>query len=294
SSSGWSALGTGIWMEGSTMMIVWRNPDNTFTVSDRVAGGAFMPTAAPSQASKIVTSESKVENGNNIVVFRRAKATDQKMLANFDAAQTSWIWAISSSVPSGSSPSTTIDIHDNFGKFDLDVTKGTTGGATVSSGYGIKYLIHGVLMFLGWNLMPYLGILAAGPFKKVLGVWWFRIHVALLGFAGPALVLGGFVLVIIANGNAHFRGPHSIIGLLTVILQALQIVLGVVIDRLWNPERTSIPWYDKLHWYGGRVLFVLAQVTIVLGLLLYDTPNSLKVYWILFGILLFLEVASLI
>ncbi|KXN68382.1 CBD9-like protein [Conidiobolus coronatus NRRL 28638] len=239
STLGWAALGTGSQMKGSTIMVAWRNPDNTFTVSDRVATGTSEPAAAPTQASKIVTSESKVENGNNIVKFRRAKNTGQTTLANFDDAQINWIWATSTRVPSSNLASSRINYHNSFGKFQLDAAKGTTTAAPASSPISF-FLIHGILMFSGWNLMPYFGILAAGPFKKILGVWWFRIHVALLGFAGPALVAAGFVLVVISKSST-FRSPHSILGLITVILQALQIILGIVIDRLWNPERVAIP-----------------------------------------------------
>ncbi|KXN68381.1 hypothetical protein CONCODRAFT_9384 [Conidiobolus coronatus NRRL 28638] len=178
-SLGWSALGTGSEMKGSTMMVAWRNPDNTFTVSDRVATGTSEPAAAPTQVSKIVASDSKVENGNNIIVFRRAKNAGQTTLSNFDDAQINWIWATSAKIPPSNLASSKINYHNSFGKFQLDAAKGTT--AAPASSHISFFLLHGILMFLGWNLMPYFGILAAGPFKKILGVWWFRIHVALLG-----------------------------------------------------------------------------------------------------------------
>jgi hypothetical protein len=292
STLGWAALGTGTQMTGSTMMVAWRNPDNTFTVSDRVATATSEPAAAPTQVSKIVESESKVENGNNIIVFRRAKNPGQATLANFDDDQTNWIWATSTRVPASNLSSSRINYHNSYGRFQLNVANGTSTTDSASSGVSF-FLIHGTLMFLGWNVMPYFGILAAGPFKKILGVWWFRIHVALLGFAGPALVAAGFVLVVISK-SAHFNSPHSILGLITVISQALQIILGVAIDRLWNPERVAIPWYDKLHWYAGRILFVLSQTVIILGLLSYGEPDELKVYWILYSILLVFEVSSFV
>ena len=53
----------------------------------------------------------------------------------------------------------------------------------------------------------------------------------------------------------------------------IQILNGIIIDRLWVPTRTSIPWYDTMHWFLGRSLFIISFVNIPLGLSLYSSLN---------------------
>ena len=68
-----------------------------------------------------------------------------------------------------------------------------------------------------------------------------------------------------------------------------QIVLGFVINRLFDPNRFRIPFHDELHWYLGRCLVFLGCINIPLGLSLYSAtmePVSNALYvlfalWIL-------------
>ena len=75
-----------------------------------------------------------------------------------------------------------------------------------------------------------------------------------------------------------------------------QSILGVVIDRLFSPNRKSIPWYDKAHWYLGRGLFLFSFITIIFGFILYkEKAGSLHIELpILYSILLFFGIVTLL
>ena len=71
--------------------------------------------------------------------------------------------------------------------------------------------------------------------------------------------------------------------LIGVFLQSLH---GIIIDRLWNPKRTTVPWYDKLHWYMGRGLFLVGLVNIPLGLVLMNDlgEDISTLIWVVLGV----------
>lgn len=304
SSVGWVAIGTGTQMKDSNIIVAWKNNDNTVTLSDRISEGHSMPQPVNNQSSKLMP-QSRVEGDKMSIVFRRLKNTGNSQEVVIKEDMQEWIYAYSNAKPSSNLVNSTIKFHDGFGTMSLNLkaplnsstSNSTSSAATTETPPPKKkvnfYLVHGCLFFLGWNLIPYIGILAAGPMKPLLGVWWFRIHVGMMAFMAPILSIAGFVLIVIKNGNHHFQSLHEILGLIIFILQFIQIFSGVVIDRLYNPKRAKIPWYDKLHWYTGRVLFVLAQVNISLGFYVYDKSGLMNPVWALFGIVLFLEVFAL-
>ena len=47
-----------------------------------------------------------------------------------------------------------------------------------------------------------------------------------------------------------------------------------MIDFLWDKDRKTIPWYDKMHWWLGRLLYVLAFIQIPVGIYVYNTINN--------------------
>jgi hypothetical protein len=80
-------------------------------------------------------------------------------------------------------------------------------------------------------------------------------------------------------------------GLFIVISTAVQIALGFIINALWNPQRTSIPWWDKAHWWFGRIIFLIAIVNIHLGIKEYgelgyggSVDAVIISFWILVGL----------
>jgi hypothetical protein len=85
----------------------------------------------------------------------------------------------------------------------------------------------------------------------------------------------GLVIAVKTEGT-HFKSFHEILGLIIVILAVGQTILGQVIDKLFDPNRSAIPWYDKLHWRLGRFLFAISTVNVFLGILKYDNAIALS------------------
>ncbi|KAI9291822.1 hypothetical protein K502DRAFT_336124 [Neoconidiobolus thromboides FSU 785] len=292
---GWVGIGFGLWMASADMYVVWKNKDNSFTLSDRYGVGNYEPMADKQQDLVLNTNKTSYNyeqtNNNNVVVFRRLKDTKDKDDELYTNKTTSFLWAYCKTLPNTSKVDATIDLHDNFGKFELDIFSGKAIGG---SGGGIKTtsnLVHGVLLFLGWNIFPYLGILCAGPLRNRFGKLWFKLHVSLLGVIAPLFIISGIILAIVMANTAHFSNAHEILGLLIFVLMFIQLILGVAIDRLYNPDRLAVPWYDKLHWYFGRILFLLAQINIILGLITWDPNfNGLLPIWVTFIVILLIEI----
>lgn len=69
----------------------------------------------------------------------------------------------------------------------------------------------------------------------------------------------------------------------------VQVASGIIIDRLWKSDRTTIPWHDKAHWWSGRLLIVLALANIIYGIILIGNPLG---FWIAFGLVLLIIIAA--
>lgn len=183
------------------------------------------------------------------------------------------IWAFSSSAPVNAASAS---VHSDYGTLKIDLfsassytstTSGSSSKATVS-------LIHGILMFIAWSVFTPLAIFFARFMKEKMGKWWFRSHAGLFSLVA-ILTIAAFALMVSAKmGTKHFNSPHMAMGLVLVIFMLAQMILGMVIDRLFDPYRRHIPWYDKAHWWLGRVSAVLSVVTTFLGLAEYNTKQK--------------------
>lgn len=266
------------------MTLVWQNPDNSVTLSDRKGNGNLEPR--PVSTTSILNEQTTSSGKDNMqVVFSKLKSQLGTTLKNQveGLGTVNMIWAYSLVKPD-SNPNTTLTYHDDCGTFSLNLASGESNSQTLVNLWALS---HGVILFFGWNLFPFLGILAAGPLRPKLGALWFKIHVSLLGFISPLVVVVGVALAIVGKSSNHFGTIHEILGLIVIIITLIQIILGVVIDKLWNPQRTKVPWYDQLHWHLGRLLFLLAQINIILGLVQYSAK---PIYFIIYPILLVLQI----
>ncbi|KAJ3109864.1 hypothetical protein HDU97_000094 [Phlyctochytrium planicorne] len=134
--------------------------------------------------------------------------------------------------------------------------------------------VHGVLMFIAWGVAPFAGIFVARYLKDRLGIWWFRLHVFLMAGVCGGLTIAGFLIKLLTKTPPHFKSPHEIIGLTIIVSLFVQSILGVVSDRLWSPDRPDVPWWDKLHWWFGRLSFLLALANLFVGLDRYNYITS--------------------
>ena len=70
-----------------------------------------------------------------------------------------------------------------------------------------------------------------------------------------------------------------------MIATIFQVILGFISNAKWTPDRTSIPWWDKAHWWFGRLLFLAGIANCGFGLMLYaqlynQTQYLSITYWI--------------
>ncbi|KAL2913505.1 hypothetical protein HK105_206965 [Polyrhizophydium stewartii] len=151
--------------------------------------------------------------------------------------------------------------------------------------YDMILRAHGIILVVAWLVCPAAGIFIARYLKFALGVWWFRLHVFFLFVGTGLLTIAGIVLIYLYKAPPHLENPHEILGFTVGIAMLLQIILGVVSDRLFDPKRTSTPIQDILHWWMGRIVVVLAIVNLFLGLNLYGQDYPLdKGYLIALGV----------
>ena len=288
SSSGWVGLGTGNSMAGSFMIIGWKNSTGGYTISDRVASGEIMPTNAPSQSSELVPLRVPAPSWAQIAftVLRPLKTSEFIFIPS-----TNFIYGVSGRAPSGiDNVDSSFQIHDRFGKLgNLDFTTRHSGVGSAGAGDspilqlpdGVEYStvirIHGYVMIYAWVVCPFSAIFIARYLKSALGHLWFELHrgIMLVGcFLGS---VGGILMIFLFKSGPHFsvtNSLHPLLGLLVGIVLVIQIGLGIASDKLFYPGRLSVPWWDRAHWWVGRMVCLVAIVNIITGIIFADHFNS--------------------
>lgn len=138
--------------------------------------------------------------------------------------------------------------------------------------------IHGIMMVTAWVILAVLGIYIA-RYLKSFGSNWFVFHASLM-LMTFIISLSSFILIILYRYPPHFysdlslNNAHTKIGLTITCAMFVQIILGIVIHMLYNSERIYIPWYNKLHWYFGKLIVLLAMCNIVIGIYVYNTFDT--------------------
>ncbi|KAJ3011469.1 hypothetical protein HKX48_006826 [Thoreauomyces humboldtii] len=298
---GWFGFGIGSSMQSADVMLAYPSADgSTINVHQRTASGHFMPTIDSTQALTVLsnatgTFTSASNKTLHVVTFLRPVTPGASGLPTIHAAGQSLIWA--GFLGSPPSTSTSLTQHTSYGVSSGNLLDGSMAFAAASnsttdpdpivvqSGSGDQTdrlkRAHGILMFLAWVVFAPIAIFVARFLKAALGIWWFRIHLGIFLFGTTVctyVALGLVYHVVDVGGEGHYsykaNGIHAIFGLLVVILTVPQAFLGFIIDRLWSPSRTSIPWWDKLHWWMGRTVFLLALVNVPFGFALYYRDTS--------------------
>lgn len=290
SASGWAGIGIGSTMRDADMYIFWKNSTGDgYTVSRRVSDGILMPIY-------------NKDLGQLSIVPLDVPAPDWSQLSvSFSLPfseslheKTDFIFAHSNfSVENPDSPQSPFLKHNKKGKIsgiDFLSTNApfTDGSFDVDDGEKRHLIIqiHGILMLFAWSISPFIGIFVARYMKGALGVWWYRIHVFMMLFVTGFFTLAAFALIYSSSDIPLLdTGTHGKMGLSIIIIMVFQIILGFICNALWSKDRVSIPWYDKAHWWIGRIVAILAIINISFGITLYsqmyDEPvGILYAYWI--------------
>eukprot|EP01104_Vermistella_antarctica_P005146 TRINITY_DN1556_c0_g1_i1.p1 TRINITY_DN1556_c0_g1~~TRINITY_DN1556_c0_g1_i1.p1 ORF type:complete len:300 (+),score=48.99 TRINITY_DN1556_c0_g1_i1:107-901(+) len=152
-------------------------------------------------------------------------------------------------------------------------------------------VLHGLGMILGWCFCITLGTVVSRYLKGHLQGGWFGLHIWIQS-AGVLLTVISFGLIfahISSGGGTHFiGGPHHVLGTVVVLGSIGQVLLGIVAHLVWYEGKPPGLW-DKLHWWLGRGIYVIALVNVYLGINLLQVENySISgVVWISFAFFLF-------
>ncbi|RKO92279.1 hypothetical protein BDK51DRAFT_41381 [Blyttiomyces helicus] len=295
----WVGFGIGSSMSSADVMFVAINADGTTTLTRRTASEFALPSVASVSGLTLVPASTGQFNVNNVsttvVTFVRSTSDPTGSNNPITLASQSFIYAARIGAAGG--PLVQHQISSTTSGSLLDGSLQYQSGAVnnvVTSGGGSNYdqlmHAHGIMMAVAWVLAAPLAVLVA-RYGKSIGVWWFRIHVALMLCGAFCLTYVAFGLAYSAVGQIgehHFdttdstHGAHVILGLIVVILTGPQTILGFVIDKLWSPSRKTIPWWDMTHWWTGRILGLAAIINVPIGIYLRnDNPN---VAYALYGI----------
>jgi hypothetical protein len=131
-------------------------------------------------------------------------------------------------------------------------------------GYTGLLPIHAVLMSLSFALLL-AGTIVSGFFKKKR--WWLKSHRRLQwtgGISGIAGLATAVYMVWVSTG-VHFRLPHSMSGLVGIVLIIANLAFGLAIFKAKKEKKKRI---RILHRWTGRIVLGLMAAVIILGLMI--------------------------
>jgi Eukaryotic cytochrome b561 len=167
-----------------------------------------------------------------------------------------------------------IPIHDRANSFKYNPYSEESG--SVSDDTSLYIVVHGTLMSISWTFLSFSGIFIARYMKKYIEKYWFRTHIMIFATLF-CLTYFAFMLAIVLKSGVLFNSVHGILGLLIIIGLPLQIVLGIIIDKMFDPSRSAIPLRDKVHWLFGIFLSSAGVVNVFIGHYNFGTPYVLVI-----------------
>ena len=248
-----------------------------YVVSDRQNPSG--KSAPPADAKQDVLGVSGSETGGVMTVeFVRALDTGDNGDVVISDADINIVWAISdSATPGGGAGSATSGVSKHATTSTAAIKINFFTGKVSKDDLREKLIkAHAWMMIISWVVLIPVGIVVARFLKDKLGVWWFRVH----RFTQWMAVLATFAAfgMAIWFTNEDFKGEnksHKIIGLIVVLVAFLEPVLGELSNLMWSPDRSGTPWFpDKIHWWVGRGLTLLAMANCFFGMQAKDWPLS--------------------
>ncbi|KAI8799925.1 hypothetical protein BJ742DRAFT_843792 [Cladochytrium replicatum] len=293
-SRGWMGFGIntagGTGMNGAEVFCAEKNADGTVSVSHRYASSQATPQIISGSSLTIVPNATSTANQKFVATFDRAKTSTSSQIATLSTSAAQGVifaWGSGGLADHGSNhfasqatllaPSNAYSSSSSSTGPSQSIPTDSTSANDAAQASDRLRVAHGLLMFIAWCILAPAGIFVSRYMKVSLGVWWFRFHIALTGVGVGALTIVAFILSLyVTPSSRHFSvadpvsGSHRVLGLIVVILTVFQVVIGIVIDRLFKPERKGTPWHDKAHWWLGRLSLLAAIANTYVGILYYD------------------------
>lgn len=134
---------------------------------------------------------------------------------------------------------------------------------------------HAAFMFLSWALLVPSTVFIARYNRKLWPVLWFNIHFYVNVIAIVSTLIGFFCILKFYEGHLYLYEIHHVLGFMIVLGCILQGVLGVVSDKMYNPDRRGPPIFpDQVHWALGQLLMLGSLYNIYLGFGMTSIPWS--------------------
>jgi hypothetical protein len=277
--NGWASIGTNVNMRNSAMTVGWRNSSGGIALSDRFSTSDTLPPVSELQVSEVVSLAKEAPSWATLAFSYKRPIVSKDITFT---PNTEFIYAYGNRPPTEiDNPKSSFAIHTERGRLgQLDFTrKGDTSSIDDFQGsllplptwltYSQVITFHGYMMIFAWTVAPVLGIYVARYLKA--NTSWFKIHILLMVLGVGLCSILAILPVVLYKTGPHFStqpNAHPLLGLMITIALVIQFVIGFISDKLFEENRTTIPWWDKLHWWVGRILGLLSQGTIVLGILI--------------------------
>jgi hypothetical protein len=263
--NGWLAIGVG----GAGM----KSADMVICSDLKVKRYWSTAQSQPSNGIDVKDATCTQTSGKTVMTFTRNTAKSGSSENDINTAKgtlTNFIWAYGAS--------NSISYHNaNRGAMSFDVASGVSSGTTKKQSTVALYA-HMICMAFAWGMVLPWGVSIASRSRNVPGQkkgGWFKVH-RNLQYTGWFLQLLGFIFAIVMveeNGGIHFSPnvPHTIIGLIVVILGTLQPLNALFRlhppDGGWpngvKPMKRKI--FEWVHKGSGRIATILGMVNVCIG-----------------------------
>ncbi len=256
--TGWVAIGLDpeVRMKGADIVIGWVDSDDKIFVLDCYSKneiGEHPQDTELSGTDDILAFGGSEKNGKTTIEFERYLDTgdsyDKKIPKEGDLKI---IWAYGRE-------------DDYTHQHSLD--KRGSGTINLATGEFKEkkelWLIHAIFMSLGFIFILIGNCIAKGLRKKG---WWLKVH-RTFGALGAVFGIIGILIALYMvedAGTGHIRYPHSVLGIITIILLVKTPILGFSISKV----RGSSKNLRAYHRWIGRIATIFMVVTILSGLIL--------------------------
>lgn len=154
------------------------------------------------------------------------------------------------------------------------------------------YLVHGILMIIGWGLLLPSGILIAKFGKHRPNAWWFKMH-QILQPIGLLIALVGWAIAL-ANFTTLGSGPglpfsHALIGSASMGISISQSISGILRpkkEKDGEEKSKGRRIWEYSHRFLGWAALILSIVSCGIGTTLLPGADTQKRFQIAYGIII--------
>ncbi|KAH3696907.1 putative ferric-chelate reductase 1 [Dreissena polymorpha] len=170
-----------------------------------------------------------------------------------------------------------------------------------------KYIhakIHGCLMIFAWVFCASIGIFLARFYKPM---WpnisffrervWFVVHQTCMVFA-VLFCIAAFIIIFVfekkwslLDGHTQWQKAHPYLGVIVTFLCVLNPILALLRPHPDSKNRFIFNW---LHWFVGMCAFILAAMTLIIGVTLGKAQVHFSCSWVLLAWIIYQMIVMLL